>query len=83
VTVCTTIAAKLDVRGSAKAMEWFAIHRAYVSYDHPFDAPFEHTLNLDFVYEFAPVRALFLELEAKAARALARAILDALERGGE
>jgi hypothetical protein len=80
--MCTMIAEKVGISGSAKGGgPWFAIDRAYVSYDHPFDAPFEHTLNLDFVQEAAgPGARVSVELDGSAARALAHAILAALER---
>jgi hypothetical protein len=35
---------------------WFTLGEANVSYDHPFEAPFEHALSLDFVDEALLVR---------------------------
>jgi hypothetical protein len=31
------------------AKGWFTLREVNVSYDHPFDAPLEHALNIDFV----------------------------------
>ncbi|MFN5928987.1 MAG: DUF6295 family protein, partial [Roseiflexaceae bacterium] len=46
------IATQIKVAGSAKGSNgWFTVREVNVSYDHPFEAPFEHALNLDFVNE--------------------------------
>ena len=50
--MCTMIAQQIKIEGSGKGTAgWFKLAEADVSYDHPFDAPFEHALNLDFVNE--------------------------------
>ena len=50
--MCTMIATQIKVAGSGKAGNgWFTLGEANVSYDHPFEAPFEHALSLDFVNE--------------------------------
>ena len=50
--MCTMIARQVVIDGSGKGMNgWFNLSAADVSYDHPFNAPFEHALNIDFVNE--------------------------------
>jgi hypothetical protein len=44
------IVKKVKIEGSGKGTSgWFKLERANVSYDHPFNAPYEHALNIDFV----------------------------------
>jgi hypothetical protein len=85
--MCTMIAKQIEVEGSGKKTDgWFSLSRANVSYDHPFHAPFEHALNLDFVNENLGLGSrVSVELDAAAARLLAETILDVLstaEAGG-
>jgi hypothetical protein len=57
------------------------VRQANVSYDHPFNAPWEHALNVDFVDESqGPGARVAVELSAEAARRLAETILEVLER---
>jgi hypothetical protein len=74
------IVEKIQVDGSGKGREgWFDLKQASVSYDHPFNAPFEHALNIDFVNEsMGPSARVAVELSEQAARDLVRAILDVL-----
>ncbi len=78
--MCTMIVEKIQVNGSGKGKEgWFDLKQASVSYDHPFNAPFEHALNIDFVNEsMGPSARVAVELSEQAARELVRAILDVL-----
>lgn len=85
--MCTMIVQQVKVAGSGKgASGWFAIDRANVSYDHPFHAPQEHALNIDFVNEsMGPGARVAVELSAEAARALMKtiqAVLQQAEAGG-
>lgn len=85
--MCTMIAEKVSVAGCGKGKEgWFELHQANVSYDHPFNAPMEHTLNLDFVNKDKPLgERIAVELSTDAARALVKtimAVLDEAESGG-
>ena len=85
--MCTMIVEKITVDGSAKGTSgWFNVEEANVSYDHPFNAPMEHALNIDFVNEsMGPSARVAVELSAKAARELVRtilAVLDQAEAGG-
>jgi hypothetical protein len=57
---------------------------ANISYDHPFDAPMEHALNIDFVNESqGPGARVAVELSVEGARALVATIQAVLERAGE
>jgi hypothetical protein len=85
--MCTMIAEKVKVNGSGKGVQgWFAVNQANVSFDHPFNAPFEHALNIDFVNEsLGPSARVAVELSESAARDLVRtilAVLDEAEAGG-
>ena len=79
--MCTMIAEKIKIEGSGKGMNgWFTLNQADVSYDHPFNAPFEHALNIDFVNEsFGPSARVAVELSESAARELVRTILSVLD----
>ena len=81
--MCTNIIEKATIAGSGKGKDgWFVLDAANVSYDHPFHAPLEHALNIDFVNEAAgPSARVAVELTADSARRLVDAILVALERG--
>jgi hypothetical protein len=81
------IAEKIKIEGSGKGTGgWFKLEQAAVSYDHPFDAPYEHALNLDFVNDtLGPGARVAVELSASAARELVAtilAVLDQAEAGG-
>ena len=78
--MCTMIVEKIQVDGSGKGKDgWFDLKQANVSYDHPFNAPFEHALNIDFVNEsMGPSARVAVELSEQAARELVRAILEVL-----
>jgi hypothetical protein len=85
--MCTMIVEKVKIDGSGKGSGgWFALEQANVSYDHPFEAPFEHALNIDFVNESqGPSARVAVELSEQAARQLVRtilAVLDQAEAGG-
>lgn len=79
--MCTMIVEKVNIAGTGKGREgWFEVTRANVSYDHPFNAPFEHALNIDFVNEaLGPGARVAVELDAASARALVATILTVLE----
>lgn len=85
--MCTMIVEKINVEGSGKGTSgWFKIEQANVSYDHPFNAPYEHALNIDFVNEtMGPSARVAVELSEDAARELVKtilAVLDQAEAGG-
>lgn len=86
--MCTMIAKQIKIDGSGKGKEgWFVLKEANVSYDHPFNAPFEHALNLDFVNESqGPGARVAVELSAEAARELIatiQAVLEEADRTGQ
>ncbi|MGZ6317177.1 MAG: DUF6295 family protein, partial [Anaerolineales bacterium] len=70
--MCTMIAKQVKIEGSGKgASGWFSLREADVSYDHPFHAPYEHALNIDFVNEAqGPGARVAVELSLEAARSL-------------
>jgi len=80
--MCSMIAEQIKIDGCGKgAGGWFDLREADVSYDHPFNAPFEHALNIDFVNEAqGPGARVAVELSAEAARELALTILATLDR---
>lgn len=85
--MCTMIAERVKIEGCGKgAQGWFEVNQANVSYDHPYHAPYEHALNIDFVDETqGPGARVAVELSADAARALVQtilAVLDKAEAGG-
>jgi len=83
--MCTMITEKALISGSAKgAAGWFTLDHAYVSYDHPYHAPLEHALNIDFVNESqGPGARVAVELTRESAEQLVVAIQAALARGVE
>jgi hypothetical protein len=81
------IVQQVEIDGSGKGREgWFTLNQANVSFDHPFNAPLEHALNIDFVNEAkGPGARVAVELSAEAARSLVNtilAVLDQAEAGG-
>ena len=80
--MCTMIVEKIKIDGSGKgASGWFKLEQANVSYDHPFHAPLEHALNIDFVNESqGPLARVAVELSEEAARELVRTILAVLDQ---
>jgi hypothetical protein len=85
--MCTMIVEQIAVEGSGKgAGGWFTVREANVSYDHPFHAPYDHALNLDFVNEGqGPGARVAVEISVDSARALVaaiQAVLAKAETGG-
>lgn len=80
--MCTMIVEKIKIDGSGKGTSgWFQLKEANVSFDHPFNAPLEHALNIDFVNESMGTSArVAVELSEEAARELVRSILAVLDR---
>ena len=74
--MCTMIAHQVKLEGRGKmGPEWFAVKEANVSYDHPYDLPLEHALNIDFVNEaMGPGARVAVELSVEAARQLVKTI---------
>ncbi len=80
--MCTMIVQRVRIDGSGKGRTgWFPLKGVNVSYDHPFHAPLEHALNIDFVNEEEGLGArVAVELSAEAARALVDTILGVLDQ---
>ena len=83
--MCTMIVEKADMTGSGKGPQgWFPLRQANVSYDHPFHAPLEHAVSIDFVNDSEGLAArVAVELSPESARGLVAAIETALARGGD
>lgn len=81
--MCTWITQRSAVTGSGKgAAGWFPLSHATVYFDHPYHAPLDHALNIDFVNEAAgPGARVAVELSAESARALIKDIEAALAAG--
>jgi hypothetical protein len=80
--MCTMITQSVKIDGSGKHNnEWIQLQQANVSFDHPFAAPFEHALNIDFVSSSRgiPTRVA-VELSASSARELVQTILSVLNQ---
>ena len=74
--MCTMIAHQVKIQGRGKKeAEWFEVREANVSYDHPYNMPLEHALNIDFVNEaLGPGARVAVELSVEAARQLVKAV---------
>ncbi|MEM7032058.1 MAG: DUF6295 family protein [Chloroflexota bacterium] len=83
--MCTMIVEQIKIDGSGKGLNgWFPLQEANVSYDHPFDAPLEHALNIDFVNEAqGPGARVAVELSVEAAQALVETIQTVLLKADE
>jgi hypothetical protein len=81
--MCTYIVEKAAILGSAKGPSgWMKVDTANVYYDHPYHAPLDHALNIDFVNESGgPGDRVAVELSAASARELVSKILAALASG--
>jgi hypothetical protein len=81
--MCSYIVEKAKLLGSAKGPNgWMRIDTANVYYDHPFHAPLDHALGIDFISEADGGRdRVAVELSAAAARELVAKILAALANG--
>ena len=80
--MCTMIVERVKIDGSGKGTGgWLKLEQANVSFDHPFHAPFEHALNIDFVNEsLGPSARVAVELSEQAARELVNTILAVLDQ---
>jgi hypothetical protein len=81
-SMCSYIVEKAAMTGSVKGRGWMKIDTAHVYYDHPFHAPLDHALAIDFINAADGGRErVAIEISAESARDLVRAILSALESG--
>jgi hypothetical protein len=75
--------AKIEGRGKSST-GWFELKEANVSYDHPYDMPLEHALNIDFVNEArGPSARVAVELSIEGARNLVKTIEAVLAQAEE
>jgi hypothetical protein len=83
--MCTMIACQVRIQGRGKSgTEWFEVREANVSYDHPYDLPLEHALNIDFVNEaLGPGARVAVELSVDAARKLVNTIQAVLAQADQ
>jgi hypothetical protein len=81
--MCTYIVEKAAIFGSAKGPNgWMKVDTANVYFDHPYHAPMDHSLNIDFVNASGgPGERVAVELSAESARELVTKILAALASG--
>ena len=81
--MCTYITEKALISGSAKGPNgWMTVDTANVYFDHPYHAPLDHALNIDFVNESGgPGARVAVELSAESARELIKKIEAALASG--
>lgn len=79
--MCTYQTTTLAVSGSGKgAAGWFPLTDASVYFDHPVHAGAAHTLNVDLMNPGrGPAFRVAVELDPASARALAEAIIAALD----
>jgi len=80
--MCTMISERIIIQGSGKGVNgWFTVKEVSISYDHPFDAPFEHALNLDFTNEEKGLDVrVAVELDHNSARQLVDSIVSVLNQ---
>jgi Family of unknown function (DUF6295) len=80
--MCTYVTEHVGIAGAGKgATGWFTLERASVYVDHPYRAPFEHSLNIDFLGERGdPSSRVAVELSIASARELIEAIEKAIEQ---
>ena len=83
--MCTMIVHQAKVEGRAKnGGDWFELSEANVSYDHPYDMPLEHALNIDFVNDAkGPAARVAVELTIEGARNLVKTIEAVLAQAEE
>ncbi len=81
--MCSYIVEKTKLAGSAKGRTgWMRIDTANVYFDHPYHAPMDHALAIDFLCQADGGRErVAVELSAASARALIASIERALASG--
>lgn len=79
--MCTCITEQAPITGSGKGTQgWFAVSRVNVGYDHPFHAPFEHAVLLDFSDpSLGPDARVAVEMNLASTRALIEKLQAAVE----
>ena len=85
--MCTMISLTTQIEGTGKGPSgWFPVSQANVGFDHPFNAPYDHAILLDFVNpSLGPSARVAVEMSLDSGRALLerlRAAIDEAERTG-
>ena len=81
--MCTYIVHSAPVVGSGKGADgWFPLEKAVVGFDHPFSAPFDHALLIDFTGVGGRVGVEMNVASGKALVAQLQAAIEAAERSG-
>ncbi len=81
--MCSWIVEKTKMDGVAKGPDgWMDIAQANVYFDHPFKAPMDHALIIDFVHDpDRPDGRVALEISAESGKRLIESIQRALTTG--
>lgn len=81
--MCSWIVETAEMSGMAKGPDgWMDIAQANVYFDHPFKAPMEHALIIDFVRDpERPNGRVSIEIDAESAKRLVESINRALTTG--
>ena len=81
--MCSYIVEKAKMFGSAKGPKgWMSIDTANVYYDHPYHAPLDHAVGIDFICEANGGRErVAVEISAESALDLVDKIMSALKSG--
>jgi len=81
--MCTWIIENVEMVGSAKGRDgWFKLNQANVYYDHPYHAPLDHALIIDFVRDTnKPGDRVAVEISRESALKLIEGIQSALSVG--
>ena len=81
--MCSYITHKVRVEGSAKGPSgWMRVDTANVYFDHPYHAPMDHALAIDFIcHADGAKERVAVEISAESARELVAKILQALKEG--
>lgn len=81
--MCSWIVEKAEMEGVAKGPDgWMDIRQANVYFDHPFKAPMDHALIIDFVHDpDRPNGRVAIEISADSAQRLVESINRALTTG--
>ena len=84
--MCSYIVMKAALRDSSAkgAKGWMSVDTANVYYDHPYHAPLDHALGIDFVNEaLGPGARVAVELSVEAARQLVKTVEAVLAQADE
>ena len=80
--MCTCISEQAPITGTGKgAQGWFPVSVANVGFDHPFNAPFEHAVLLDFMNpDLGASARVAVEMNVASAKALIEKLQSAVDQ---